>query len=109
MEKPKFNPDFIIDLMKAHYHLTEAFRIVGQVVGAASPRQKSIILEAIEGHMREELAGIRQALDPTLEAPPPERTFGASLDPDYTLAEEALQEAYELRDSLKAGKEGRDK
>lgn len=109
MEPPSFNPDLVIQLLKMPYHIASAFKGLCSASAAETPQEKLILMGAVQEHVDNELARLRLVLQTPKEAPQPERLFGAVLDPDYGLAEDALKEAYQLRDSINAQKEGRKK
>lgn len=109
MEQPQFNPDLVIELLRMPYHIAAAFKGMCSACSADSPAEKMILMGAVQEHVDSELARLRLLLRTAHDAPQPERLFGAVLDTDYELTAEALQEAYQLRDSLLAQKEGQKK
>lgn len=102
-----FNPDHVIELLRMPYHVAHAFRALCRASEAESAADKMILMGAAQEHVDQELIRLRVLLqNPPQQA---ERLFGAVLDPDYGLAEEALNEAYQMRESLAARKEGSEK
>lgn len=109
MEETPFDPQLVIELLKMPYHIAAAFKGMCCASLAATPQEKLILMGAVQEHVDNELARLRMVLQKPSDEPQPERLFGAVLDTDYGLAEEALQEAYQIRDSLQARKEGQKK
>jgi hypothetical protein len=109
METRVFDPDIIVEYFKMPYHLASAFRVICSVAATEKPEERLRLMGLVQEHVDNELIRLRAILQKPKDAPQPERLFGAVLDPDYGLAEDALLEAYQLRDSLKAQKEGQKK
>lgn len=107
MKHTGFDPDLLIELLRMPYHVAQALRALCKAAEAETPADKMILMGAAQEHVDQELIRLRVAL----QSPPKEveRLFGAVLDPDYGLAEEALSEAYQIRESLAARKEGPEK
>jgi hypothetical protein len=103
----RFDPDPIIESFKMPYHLAAAFRAIIAAAAAELPVEKMSFMGAAQEHVDSELARLRLLLQKQLAQP--ERLFGATLDTDYGLAEEALAEARQRRDFLKTQSEGGDK
>lgn len=104
MKTTRYDPDLLIELLRMPYHVAQAFRALCKASEAETPADKMVLMGAAQEHVDQELIRLRVAL----QSPPKEveRLFGAVLDPDFGLAEEALNEAYQMRESLAARKEG---
>jgi hypothetical protein len=104
MEKYRFNPEPAIELLRMPYHLAKAFRALIEAAEAETSQEKLILMGVAQEQVDQELVRLRLLLQ---KPEPTERLFGAVLDPDYDLVEDALSEAYLLRDSLSAKKDDR--
>lgn len=107
-DKP-FDPDPVIEALRMPFHVASAFKNICLAAQASTPEDKLILMAAVQEHVDNELVRLRLLLQKPKEAPQPERLFGAVLDPDYGLAEEALSEAYQIRDNLRQRKDGGEK
>lgn len=100
MDDHSFDPDEIIERFRMPFHLATAFKGLCKAAAAGSPEEKIVFTAAAQEHVDKELQRLRTVL--INQSPQPQRLFGAVLDPDYGLAEEALTEAYEQRELLRA-------
>lgn len=109
--RPKFfDPDAIVEFYQMPYHLAFAFKSICDAATADTPEEKLRLMGTAQEHVDNELIRLRTVLQKSAAvAPQPERFFGAVLDPDFGLIEEALAEAYQIRESLRIQKEGRKK
>lgn len=105
MERQKFNPDPAIELLRMPYHLAKAFRAIIEAAEAETPQEKLILMGLAQEQVDQELVRLRLLLQKPHTDGQPERLFGAVLDPDYGLVEDALTEAYQLRESLSSRKD----
>lgn len=101
MDPIPFNPDPVIELLQMPYHLAAAFRSMCEASVARTPAEKLILMGSVQEHIDQELIRLRMLTQKDFTSQP-ERLFGAVLDTDYGLATEALQEAVQYRDSLRA-------
>ncbi len=99
MDPTQFDPDRVIEHLRMPHHMAAAFRAICEAATAKTPGDKLILAASVQEHIDQELIRLRTLLRKPADPSQPERLFGAVLDPDYGLAEEALAEAVQYRAS----------